>query len=494
MKKNLIFLLVLFLSMQVLAQNNKPYPISDKINTESGDEYVPILTADGKTLYFCGSDRDDNLGGEDIYVSHLVNGKWTTPKIVEKLSTEDANESPLSVSADGNTLILFKNGEIYSTEKTADGWSELKKFDVLNFKDWNSDVCITADGNAILFSAGVKSWFDIDIKIYVTTKQEDGTWSEPHCLDSVINAGTINRSPFLHPDMKTLYFSTDGYGGYGYLDIYKTTRLDENSWDKWSTPVNLGENINTEGYDWAMRITTDGKKAIYNVAIDDQSDIYMVDLEEEMQAEKVITLSGKITDEAGNPLDAKVNWENLETSEKIGTLKSNPATGEYFITLPQGKNYGIYISKDGYYPISDNEDLRGEIKKYNIHKDFVLKNIKKILQGETSIQLNNVFFETNKYELQKESFPELNRLAEFLKTNPTVKIEISGHTDNVGSESYNKNLSQQRANTVKQYLISQGCNKNQLISVGYGESKPVETNATEEGRAKNRRVEFKVIK
>ena len=494
MKKLSFILIIIALKSVLIAQNSKPYPISDNINTATGDEYVPVLTADGKTLYFCGSDRDDNLGGEDIYVSHFVNGEWTKPKIVKELSTAENNESPLSISADGNTMIFFDNGKIYSSERTANGWSEPELFDVLNFKDWNSDVSITADGNAIFFSAGTKSWFDIDIKIYVTNKQPDGTWSEPICLDSIINAGTINRSPFLHPDMKTLYFSTDGYGGYGYLDIYKTTRLDENSWDKWSEPVNLGENINTEGYDWAMRITTQGDKAIYNISTNDQNDIYMVDLEKEMQAEKVVTLSGKITDEAGNPLDAKINWENLETGTKIGNLKSNPANGEYFITLPVGKNYGIYVSKDGYYPVSENIDLRKNIVNYDIKKDFTLKNIEKILEGETSIQLNNVFFETAKYDLKKESYPELNRLADFLKQNPNVKVEISGHTDNVGSDEYNKNLSQQRANTVKKYLISQGCNSEQLKAVGYGETKPIASNNTEEGKAQNRRVEFRVIK
>ncbi len=493
MKKVLAFLIfVLLLSLQTFAQVGKPYPIKE-LNTPDGDEYEPLITADGKTMYFCATDRDDNLGLEDIFVSHWENGHWSKPEVLTDICTADKNEAPLTVSTDGTTLIVFIDGNVYKTHKQADGhWSKPEPFEEVNYSDWNCDVNISADGNAILFSSG-DSW-KTSINIYVITKNEDGTWSEPQKLLETINKGDVNRTPFLSADMKTLYFSSDMEGGYGELDIYKATRTNLNSWTEWSEPINLGKNINTPDYDWAFKITTDGTKGYYNITIDDQEDIYMVDLPKNLQPEKVITLSGKILNTDGEPLYAEINWKNLETGEKLATLNSDPATGEYFITLTKGINYGIYVSKDGFYPVSYNLDLRGNIKNYNLHKDFTLKKIEKKIQGDVSIKFNNVFFETAKYDLKPESFPELNRLAEFIKQHPDIKVEIAGHTDNVGSVEYNLELSQKRANAVKEYLISKGVNPAQLIAKGYGESKPVATNATPEGRQQNRRVEFKILK
>jgi len=468
-----------------------PYSISKNINTD-GDEFLPIISADGNTLYFCGYQREDNLGLEDIYVSYFENGQWTKPEIAEGISTAASNDAALAVSADGNSMIMFKDGEIYTTNKTKTGWGELVKFEELNYKDWNADAFYTSDGNAILFSSGDR--FDGNYDIFVIEKKNDGTWSEPINLGDTINKGTFSRSPFLHYDMKTLYFSTAAYDGEGELDIYKTTRLSETSWTEWSSPINLGPEINNESYDWGFKIVASGEKAIYNVTIDGNNDIYMVDLPKEIQPEKVVVVTGKVTDTKKLPLDADIIWEDLETGEKVGNLKSDPVTGEYIITLPKGKNYGFFVSKESYYPVSENLNLKGDIANYELIKDFVLKNVVEIKEGNETIQLNNLFFETGKHNLKIESYPELNRLADFIKENPEIKIEISGHTDNVGSDEYNQTLSERRANEVKNYLTSKGCNSKQLTAVGYGESKPVASNNTDDGKAKNRRVEFKVIK
>ena len=444
-------------------QKIKAESLSKNINSDAY-EYMPVLTADEKTIYFCAEDRNDNLGKEDIFVSYFKNGKWTKPYVVKELSTVHGNEAPLSISADGNTLLLFSNGDVFIAHKTKYGWSAKTPIREINTTQyWEADATITADGNAILFASdrygNIGSYHQFsnhfhgdyigNLDLYVIVKQDDGSWSEPINLGPTINTPFAERTPFLHPDMKTLYFSSDGHAGVGKMDIFKTTRLSDTSWTHWSEPVNLGLGINTPKKEYGYKISTDGTKAYYTQFLKGQSDIYYLTLPENMRPEQVVVVSGYITDENKNPLDAKIIWENLENTEKLGTLTSDPQTGYYTITLPVGKNYGFYVSKSGYYPISDNIDLRNQNKNMTISKDFTLINIDKILQGQASIELNNVFFDFNKYQLKKESFPELNRLADFVKLHKDIKIEIAGHTDAKGSDDYNMKLSQQRADAVK---------------------------------------------
>ena len=480
----------------------KAQSFSNVINTPY-NEYYPVLSVDGKTLYFCSDNNPEGNDNEDIYVSYFKNGAWTKPKLEKDLSDPIANDAILTVSADGNNVLLFRSGKIYQVHKTVDGWSEPEEFDALNIGSWNADAYYTADGKAILFASvrpenigGEGDWFTRNTDIYVIEKQDDGTWSEPINLGSTINTSDLERTPFLHPDMRTLYFSSAGHGGQGGLDVFKSVRLSENSWTEWSKPVNLGKNINTPEDDYAFKITTDGTEAIFHTRTSNgDMDIMKIKLNENQRPDvRVLTVSGKVYDENHNILQADIIWENLETGEQLGHLQSDPKTGNYIITLPLGKNYGFYVSKKGYYPLSDNVDLRNKTDFAPITKDFQLTSIQKIKTGETAITLNNIFFDTDKYDLKKESYPELNRLVQFIKENPDVKIEISGHTDNVGTSQYNKQLSQKRADAVKKYLVSQGCPADRLISVGYGESKPIASNSTDKGKAQNRRVEFRVIK
>ncbi len=485
-----------------------PKSISKNINTNAF-EYMPVITADGKTLYFCSEDRDGSLGNEDIFVSYFKNNKWTKPVVVKELSTVQGNEAPLSVSADGNSLIFFKNGDIFISKKTKFGWSAEQAIRAINTKRfWEADAFLTADGNAIIFSSdrvgNVGSFHQFNhrfhgdyignLDLYVITKNKDGSWSKPINLGKTINTPYSERTPFLHPDMKTLYFSSDGHTGVGKMDVFKSTRLSDTSWTQWSEPVNLGLSINTPQKEYGYKISTDGTKAYYTKFFDGQSDIYYLTLPKKDRPEQVATISGSVTDENGKPLNAKIIWENLKTSEKLGELSSNPLTGKYFITLPLNKNYGIYVSKQGFYPISANINLLKQKTNIAIKKDFKLININNIINGSASIELNNVFFDYDKYSLKKESFPELKRLSKFIISHPNIKIEIAGHTDNKGTAEYNNKLSLQRAQAVKNYLILQGCNSKQLIAKGYGATKPKAENTSEKGRKMNRRVEFKVIK
>jgi len=481
--------------------------ISNLINSDAM-EYAPVISADDNSLYFCGRERIDNIGFEDIFLSTKENETWTSPTLVENLSSKFGNEAPLSISADGNTMLLYSDGDIYYSEKTVSGWSKTKEFPVINSaSDWEADAMITADGNAMIFisdrSGGIGMYHEHgeefhgslsgNSDIYISIKNEAG-WGLPINIGTTINTPFAERSPFLHPDLKTLYFSSEGHAGLGKLDVYKTTRLYDTSWLYWSEPVNLGKEINTGEDEYGYKITTNGEVAYFSFFTASQSDIYYFELPKELRPEQVATIKGIVTDDKTYPLDAEIVWEDLTSGQIIGHSKSNPADGKYFITLTLGRKYGYYVKKDGYYPQSGNIDLSNEKKSVEVEKNFVLISIDELINNEVAIPLTNLFFDTDKFVIKPESYPELNRLAEFLNQYPDLKVEISGHTDNTGGIAYNKDLSEKRALAVKTYLTSVGCNTQMLNAIGYGDTKPVDVNTTDSGKSNNRRVEFKVIK
>jgi len=481
--------------------------ISTEINTK-GHEYAPVVSANGKRLYFCGRKRDGSIGGEDIFVSKLKNNAWTKPKLLNGINTPYAHEAPLAISADGNRLLLYANTDIYYSDKNYSGWGIARPFPSVNTeKSWEADAMITSDGKAILFISDRKGnigqhhafgknfhgTFTGNTDIYVSEKTNNG-WSKPVSIGNKINTAYAERSPFLHPDMKTLYFSSDGHAGLGKLDVFKTTRLSDTSWTEWSEPVNLGKGINSFGDEYDYKISTDGKTAYLSVYKVDNYDIYQMDLPLSMQPEQVAVVFGTIKNSDNEFLKAKLKWEDLQTGKLIGFSESDITDGSYLIILPLGKNYGYYIDHENYFPLSGNIDLKDQKEKIEIEKNFVLQSYTEIINEQVAISLENVFFDHNKHVLKPESYSELNRLAKFIKENKNLKIEISGHTDNVGTTQYNKQLSQKRANAVKNYLVTKNCTSSKLISKGYGETKPISDNDTDIGKAKNRRVEFKVVK
>ena len=485
----------------------KKESISDKINTK-GHEYAPVMGADGKQLYFCGRKREGSIGGEDIFVSKYKNNAWTKPELINGINTPFAHEAPLAISADGNRLLLYANQDIYYSDKTFSGWTIARPFPTINTdKSWEADAMITSDGNAIMFISdregnigqhhefgqNFHGSFAGNLDIYVSKKTKKG-WSKPINIGAKINTPYAERSPFLHPDMKTLYFSSDGHAGLGKLDVFKTTRLNDTSWTEWSEPINLGKEINSFGDEYDYKISTDGERAYLSVFAVDNYDILKMKLPVSMRPEQVAVIFGTIKNSDNEFEKAKVRWEDLQTGKLIGFSESDITNGSYLIILPLGKNYGYYIDHKNYFPLSGNIDLTNQTEQIEIEKNFILHSYVDIINKQLAIPLENVFFDHNKYKLKPESYTELNRLAGFIKKNEGLKIEISGHTDNVGTTQYNKQLSKKRADAVKKYLIKQGCKSINLSSAGYGESYPVTKNDTEEGKAENRRVEFKVVK
>lgn len=480
-----------------------------EINTKEGGEYVPVVTADGKTMYFCGRDRKDNIGGEDVYAANLKTR--SIAKVVSDLSFSSSNDAPVSISTDGNKLIMFISGKLNTSDKTLTGWDTPIPFeDNINAGTWQADAMISSDGKALLFASIRKGNFDYYIDdgqianyhaenshasdIYVSLKNENGEWGDAINLGPTINTIYGDRSPFLHPDMKTLYFTSSGHGGLGAQDVFKSTRLNDSCWTCWSEPVNLGKEINTPQKDWSYTISTNGEKAFFakSASPTENDNIYWLNLPPHLRPDLVATISGKLLDRNNRPVNAEILWEDLETGKNIGKSKSDPVDGSYFIVLPLGKIYGYYVDRSEYFPLSSNIDLRKKDKAVDIENTIELVTFQEMIDKGIAVPINNLFFEFGKFDLLSYSIPELKRVAQIIKKED-LKVEIAGHTDNIGEEKDNQILSERRANAVKDFLTNEGCNPDKLVVVGFGESKPVSTNDTESGRAKNRRVEMKFI-
>jgi len=479
-----------------------PRNLGPPVNTIKGHEYSPVISTNGKHLYFCGMNRLDNMGNEDIFMSEKTALGWSQPELLRQLCSKAGNEAPETVSADETKMGLYFNGDIFYSEKTYTGWLPPKPIANINTPGWEGDAVYTSDGKAIIFSS--EGWQKVGpqfpaknrsdgFDLYISFRTKTG-WSTPLNLGTTINTPWCDRYPFLHPDGKTLYFSSEGHGSLGGSDVYKTTRLYDSSWVDWSEPVNLGKYINGTGDDNGYKISTDGLKAYFSVNNNNNIDIYETDLPSAMRPGNVAMISGIVKDENGKTLTAEIRVEDLETGKELANFSSDPITGAYVVILPMGHNYGFYIYRQSYYPTSENINLNEKNEQVTISNDLKLLSIKNMLEKGISVVINNVFFDTDKFELRQESDLELKRLVQLMNDNPTLKLIIEGHTDNDGNEEHNKQLSLNRANAVKQYLFSLGIPDSRIETSGFGSSKPVIENSTIENKQKNRRVEIRFRK
>lgn len=486
--------------------------IPGQINTPTGGEYAPIITADNKHLYFCGSKRADNLGNEDIFISDNENGEWGKPRLVRELCSPQYNEAVISISNDGTQMIYFREGIIYYTEKTFGGWSQgVSVSDYINSGEWTGDAWITGDGKALIFAAvraeGMNYYTERNANLgvyhgaihhqsdlYVSVKQPNGAWGKPKSLGPTINTIYTERSPFLYHDMKTMYFSSDGHGGVGNLDVFKTTRLSDTCWDCWSTPVNLGKEINTPEENWGYRISPDGKNFYFAARKtgEKHNDVMYISIPGKFLPEHVVCLTGTLVDSKKKPISATIVYEDLALGAIVGEAKTDPIDGSYFIVLPNGKLYGYYVKHDTYFPQSHFVDLTKSKESRTVREDIQAVSFEQMRQDKVAVRLTNLFFDTNKSVLLPYSIPELKRVAHMIQKYQ-LRIEISGHTDSVGEDDFNMDLSLRRAQAVKDFLVQEGCDSALFEVKGYGETKPAETNETIEGRAKNRRVELRFL-
>lgn len=661
-------------------------PLAETVNTEQGGEFSPVFPSGEMRMYFCGTGRSDNIGGEDIFVSERVGDAWAKPQVINEFSTSKFNDAPLSISADGTQMLFVRNGKFYTAQKTSVSWT-IPKFLEGPFYNFGNvlDGAFTPDGKGILFTTlkpdklsrlfpEMSDSFQ-QTDIFICLRDDNNNWSQPISLGSALNTQQNERSPFLHADMKTLYFSSDGHGGFGKLDVYKSVRLSDTCWTCWSEPENVGKELNTTGDDIGFKINVNGDKAYFarsnnvganvsllllmdisgsmagqkldkikslarnilkqsvntetailtyagqcyspltdscgfnaslrlkyqfvdnlvttgktttseaykaavlylqrnshsdsrqkfiivltdeddcvcnkadiafklmqksgtsgvcqtlvfdvsedsvlfsnfntenpasftskllshfkgmnnnitsdNLGLTGTEDLYEAVLPLKMRPDIVSTVSGKIKNIAEKPVSAKVVWNDISSEKNIGVLYSDPADGSYYLVLPHGKFYTYYAQADSLLNESYHLDLKSEINAKHLENNMRLFKLEELVNSGEALRLNNVFFNFDESTLLPASIAELKRWAEIIK-NRKVKIEISGHTDSIGGEQYNLKLSEKRAEAVRMFLISQGCNPELLQAIGYGKSKPGNSNDTEKGRALNRRVELKI--
>ncbi|MEZ4920529.1 MAG: OmpA family protein [Saprospiraceae bacterium] len=494
-----------------------PHPLDTTVNSQY-DEYFPVLTADGKTLIFTRripvrieEGTHMVISDENFYSSTLdEDGNWQQAVELAGVNTRQ-NEGAQSISPDGSWLVFTacnRRGDgsqgscdLYWSQKKETGWTEPRPFSAtINSRDWDSHPCISADGKSIYFSSGRKGGQG-NADLWVTYRQSDGKWTEPANLGPTINTSGTEDSPFFHPDGKTLYFSSNGHVGMGNQDLFMTRLQDDGSWSK---PINLGYPINTKYGEQTMCVALDGKTAYYSVEKEPGKgniDIVRFTLPEAVRAQPATYLKVRVRDaRTGYPIKAAVKLRNL-TRDELFAYKFTANDGTLLVCIPAGHDYGMHVSKEGYLFHSEHFSLTGQS---SFEKPFLLtidlEPIDEEVAGSDTpppagqpIVLQNVFFETASATLLDASKFELDALRDLLNEHPRLRIRINGHTDSVGSDSDNQTLSENRAASVRQYLIDQGIAADRLESAGFGETAPVADNGTEEGRARNRRTEFEII-
>ncbi len=470
------------------------------------DEVAPMISPDGKTLYFDRKKHPDNAGGfndeDDIWVSNFKDGKWTDAQNIGYPLNNKFSNFVQSITPDGNSLLLGNiynkdgsmNAGVSMTYRTKTGWAFPEEQYIDDFYNQNqyANYFLSNDGRVLIMAIERKDSYG-GLDLYVSFLKEENHWTKPKNLGPVINTYVNDYSPFLAADGVTFYYSTSGYPGYGEEDIFMVKRLDD-TWENWSEPQNLGNQINTDQSDTKYNIPASGEYAYYSSTKGSigKNDIYRIKLPQKVKPKAVVLISGTVLNEKTNqPVDARIIVEELPGGKEVAVARTDPNTGEFKIILPAGKKYGFRAIALGYFEINKNMDLT-DIDEYTEIEDETMR-VSPIEVGSV-VRLNNIFFDYAKATLKPESFPELDRVVKFLEENKTLELEIAGHTDNIGSDQTNQKLSQARAQSVVDYLIVNGVDKSRLIAKGYGESRPVAFNNTEEGRAMNRRVEFKVLK
>jgi OmpA-OmpF porin, OOP family len=467
------------------------------ISSKEYEETNPVVSADGTILYVDRKYCDLNIGSadkDDIWYSIKdVNGNWTPLKNIGRPLNNEGHNFVISSSPDNNTLLVgntykpdgsVKSSGVSISNRTIDGWEIPKEMVIKNYENKSKFVAyfLTSDNKHLLMSLERSEGYGLK-DLYVSFRENENTWSTPKNLGNVINTFDEEVNPFLASDGKTLYFASRGHEGYGGYDLFVSKRLDD-TWTNWSIPENLGNVINTPGTELSIFLAAKGDKAY----ISRSKDIWEVT--NTVKQDPVVLVKGKVYDaKTKQVLSAPIVYNNLKTNKELGTAISDPKTGSYSIVLPYGNLYSFMAEKSGYYAVTENVDVTNLTEYKEINVDLYLNPIEK---GQT-IRLNNIFFESGKFDLLSESFAELDKLFNILKENKKLQIEIAGHTDAVGSDSSNMTLSNNRANSVMNYLIAKGIDKSRLSAKGYGETKFIATNDTEEGKQLNRRVEFSIL-
>ena len=457
----------------------------------AGSEYVPVLSSDGKIMYFVGSGREDNYAGEDIfYTERQADGSWGTPKL-EAFFSGPINEAVVSMSADGNNLVLFIGGKPHLSTRTDNGWTEPLPILMQKVFAWIGMASITRNGEALIFEA--KEYEHSDIDIYMALRKKNGDWDVPFELGSPVNTTENERTPFLHSDFKTLYFSSNGHGGQGSFDVFKTTRLDE-TWKIWSAPENLGTGVNTPKDEYGFCIPPAGNVAYLatrTTGFEDQ-DIMRIPLDSAARPEAQVVITGTLIDGSGKTVRGEITVEDAASKKVVQTVVTRP-DGKYAFSVPKTAKINYYATGDSLVSTKKTFVDASTYKSDVAEEKVEIITVKEAAREGKALELRDLLFDFAKSALRPDAETELQRIYSGIKGFNWV-IEIGGHTDNVGTEQSNLQLSTRRAQTVRDFLVAQGYPAEKITFKGYGPSVPIGENETEAGRARNRRVEIKVKK
>ncbi|MCH2197924.1 MAG: OmpA family protein [Flavobacteriales bacterium] len=484
-----------------------PVNLGPGVNSEA-PEYFPCITADSQTFLYTRLVKDNRVRGgkqEDFYVSQRTNSGWGQGEPVREINSA-FNEGAPTLSADGQMLIYtacesyggdwgpyygLGSCDLFVAQRVGGRWMEVQNIRPINSYDWDSQPSFSADGRTLYFIRGKHTGQGIRKQdIYYAQIQDDGNWSKPKRIPGEVNTPFEEESVMIHPDGETLFFSSNGHPGMGGLDIFMSKKQADGSW---GTPVNLGYPINTGGDENSLLVDAAGVAAYF--ASDREGgygdlDLYSFELPENVRPKAISYVTGEVYDRVSlRKLQAKVEVIDLESGHVVTEAYSDAETGRFLTVLPPGKDYAFNVARPDYLFFSQNFSLKNVEAGERIDLDAPLEK----MRPGSKIVLNNVFFDTNSDVLKETSKAELNKLATMMEQTPSLKIEIGGHTDNVGSDEDNQSLSERRAASVVSYLISKGIAQDRLTSAGYGETQPVASNETDAGRAQNRRTEMKIL-
>lgn len=468
------------------------------------DEICPVISPDGKTLYFTRAMHPGNISpDQDIWMARIeANGTFGAARNIGTPINTHQHNSSFSITPDGNTMLLnnryLQDGTLRKglsiTRRMSNGeWGFPEPVQIRNYYNNNeyAEFSMAQNGKVLVMTAQRDDSYGSK-DLYVSFLLADRTWSEPKNMGPVVNTADGEISPFIASDGVSLYYSTGGLSGYGNMDVFVTKRLDD-SWTNWTEPQNLGPAINSEAWDTYYTIPASGDYAYFvsDKNSNGENDIFRIKLDKAIQPDPVALVYGNVYDASTKqPLQASISYESLPKGGEAGSATANPVSDGYKVVLPLKYKYSFTAKAEGFLSAEEEIDLTAETTYKEIRRDLYLTP----LEVGQHVRLNHIYFEQSEYKLLEESFEELNKVAALLRENPGMEIQLEGHTDNVGDFNLNVSLSRNRVEAVREYLVTKGIDGKRIQFKGYGSTRPVASNANENSRKQNRRVEFVILK